>query len=829
MNFLRKSSVLLTRLPFISSLIALVVIGVVAVAFERQVTASHAQKLRIEVLNQANQLRSRLETQISRNILAAQGLVAVIGFRPDITQEEFSLLGDSIVINNRQIRNLAGAPDLVNTMVHPLEGNEAALGLNYREKEDQNGSVFLAMRTGSIVLAGPVNLVQGGQGFIGRLPVYTHREGGGREFWGIVSTVIDTQALYRDAGLTHPDLQIDVALKGVDGRPALGQLFFGDADLLNRDPVHVDVVLPYGTWKLYATPKGGWEAQPINWKVRGMFALTVLMVAGPILGATVLLDARQSYHNRIREAESERESLATRLELALKASGVGIWDADLKSGKTIWDEQARRIYGHMDGPGITTAADFANVVHPEDYPAVKAEVDRAIEEHRKLNLEYRLKLGNEIRHVRTTASMIWRDGDAVRMVGVIWDVTDDIRRQDELAERTTQAEAATVAKSQFLATMSHEIRTPMSGILGMLDLLSEEDLGELQHSRVTIAQESAQNLMAILNDILDFSKIEADGIELEPESTDVWQLAHNTTDLMTASAGQKGLGLSCTISDSVPQWLEIDPIRYRQIMSNLVNNAIKFTTTGRVEVFLECEDLGGDMRRLVCRVMDTGMGIPADEIETVFGKFYQTDSSASRKSGGTGLGLAISRQLTEMMGGKISVESRPGEGSTFTFHIRTRIAEAPSGAVPQGETVSEEGPENLRILVAEDNSTNQYLIRAYLGSEHDLTLVSNGRDAVSAIRDMEFDVVLMDIQMPEMDGIEATEIIRAMEGPGAAVPIIALTANAVQGDRETYLAAGMTEYVTKPIDRKELIATIARVAAPGRGGMADMDRTAVGF
>ncbi|MGE0487008.1 MAG: ATP-binding protein [Gammaproteobacteria bacterium] len=504
-------------------------------------------------------------------------------------------------------------------------------------------------------------------------------------------------------------------------------------------------------------------------------------------------------------AEAELAKSRDRLKAAASAGVIGVWDWDILANDLYWDDVMYRLYGgSADDYHCAYDAWFATL-HPDDQPVVAAAVDAALRKGTQYASEFRIVLpSGAMRYIQAKARVECDDdGRPVRMIGVNYDIT-------EQKTASAAAEAASRAKSRFLATMSHELRTPMNGVLGMAHLL-RRGATEQQLRRLDTLEASGRHMVALINDILDLAKIDEDRLQLHETAVDVREVVQEAIQGVSEEARAKGLALRVELPEQLPP-VRVDATRLRQGLFNYLSNAVKFTESGSIVARVTCEILANGDRRLRFEVEDTGCGISLDDQGRLFQRFQQIDDSATRMFGGSGLGLAITRELARLMGGDVGVESTPGVGSMFWFTVVAQPAAQSSLPAEQSISDAEERLRALhagrRILVAEDDPINQKLIEELLAVANlEVDIVENGQAALDRVAKDSYDLVLMDMLMPGMGGLEAARRIRALPDMDS-LPIIAFTANVLPEQRSRYLAEGVNDVLEKPVDVAALYATI---------------------
>ncbi|HEX7885991.1 MAG TPA: ATP-binding protein [Phenylobacterium sp.] len=507
---------------------------------------------------------------------------------------------------------------------------------------------------------------------------------------------------------------------------------------------------------------------------------------------------------RARDAAS---TAAHRLALALEGSRAGVFEYDYVTASFWLSPELERLVGREAIQ--RTAGDAYGLFHAEDRSALlqlALQARDASPGHLDVRL---LRDGGETWVRLYLEAERAAEGPPLRAVGLVIDVDEAKRYQLAATEARRHAEAATEAKSNFLASVSHEIRTPMNGVVGVLNLLKREPISEEGRLLLGEALGCAAMLGQLLNDVLDFSKIEAGKLEIVPVPTEPASIAESVASLLRPQAEAKGLSLTVQVAPDVG-WAALDPVRLRQCLFNTMGNAIKFTDHGGVDVRLTMSGVG-EARRLRCEIQDTGIGVPESARDVLFGRFHQVDQGSARRFGGTGLGLAISRHLARLMGGDLDFVSQEGVGSTFWFELAAPPAAAT--VAPEQTTWAEAPLAGLVVLVVDDNRVNRLVaVKSLEAMGASASAVKGGAEAVEAVAQGHWDLVLMDVNMPGMDGLEATRRIRALGPTGAMLPIIALTADGQDHQRQACLSAGMNGVAVKPFAPEQLLREIMAVA-----------------
>jgi PAS domain S-box-containing protein len=530
------------------------------------------------------------------------------------------------------------------------------------------------------------------------------------------------------------------------------------------------------------------------------------VAAAVTLGVAATLADRRRLRALMRQANR-------RFQMLTENAGDIVTEYDLGGRFTYLSPAVETLTGFTVADLIGRRA--VEFVHPEDQDRVDLEIRASIASKGGQRIEYR--------HIRKDGDVIWMQtqprlakdpvsGKAIAITDVMRDITERRAMEEELERRRAEAEAAAIAKAEFVANMSHEIRTPLTAIIGFAGLLKEMDgMPPIAAKYIDRVATAGRSLLSVVNDVLDFSKIDAGQLDLDPQPFEPGPFISETLDLAAAQAAAKGLTLIADIDQAMPAVVCADSSRIRQVLLNLIGNAIKFTDRGGVTV--SAGPLAGDPTRLRVAVADTGGGIAQDKINRLFQRFSQVDGTISRTHGGTGLGLAICKSLTEMMGGEIGVESLEGAGTTFWFTILAPAAELEAPQAPADPALR--GGAAARILIVDDVAANRELVCAILSIfGHDLTEAASGQEAVDAALRQPFDLILMDLQMPGMDGMSASRAIRATSDVNRLTPIVALSANAMTSHVADCIEAGMNDHIAKPIDTTTLLTKVAQWTSP---------------
>ena len=1103
-----KTNVHNFKLAFWLSLTLTILVGVVLdnINYNRVKDA-----YRLQILSEVSTYRAQLESTLVSNIQLVRGLAVAVAAEPNLKQERFEQIAAPLFDTSNELRNIGGAPNMIIQMTYPLKGNEKAIGLNFLANKNQRADAIRARDTNTIIMAGPLTLVQGGEALIARVPVYTPPN---HEFWGLLSVVLDISKVYGNSGIYELEKEYLVAIQGRNGLGKKGEFFYGDPRIVEQTPLEFALNFQGGSWHLYVTPKAGWSPpSSAIWPLR----LAVMIICGLLILAFMFflkMLNRQQQNEKMLETMSDlaqigawsfnletkqvywsdmtkklfkyplqtqpewpkdlsyfkkglsRETIKHLIERAIKygesyevelevitAEGESVWvlvngEAERKNGRST------RIFGSLQNIDIRKKIELENsktALHNEILASLTVnklilngqlsqskdiitqsicqafDIKRAsiwffnddktqlspfaihsthapsdnidpiwlrknipdffnaidhlavfnapnvlqhptlapIKNHYLIPLEIKSMLCVIIPAGSGAIGVVCAEQCQLRrywskneesfliavaaLIGSLHSSQQRIETEQKLVTAKEAAEQAVAAKSEFLASMSHEIRTPMNGVLGMLNIIKQSQLDQQQEHHIELAQSSAQSLLNIINDILDFSKIEAGKLNIENVQFNLPRLLGEVVESFALKVEQNNTKLILDATQITVSEIISDPNRLRQILNNLIGNAVKFTLNGEVIITARVDEATNGSF-LQCSVIDTGIGIDSKKQSSLFESFTQADASTTRQFGGTGLGLAIVKQLCELMGGEVSVTSVKGQGSTFSFtiEIQPRLSkeqDLPSHLIKNKriliidecylntntankqliiwganvECINDyqqvfdylhtviNGPEAIlidyyffekapqshitslkkfitmqsckliimapmsysqedsklemdfdcmifkpltpsdlfdsltndkyieqqqhqhqaqlenkltkalmpdssapQLLLVEDNKINQVVASALLKQMGVIfDIAENGVEAIKKLTTKQgepYKLILMDCQMPEMDGYQATHAIRKGDAGNhnKKITIIALTANAMQGDKEKCLTAGMDDYLSKPLDLADL-------------------------
>lgn len=514
-----------------------------------------------------------------------------------------------------------------------------------------------------------------------------------------------------------------------------------------------------------------------------------------------------------KEAEEVIKRNEAMLSESQQLTHSGSWESDLVTGQNFWSKETFRIFGlDPNGTGPDTT-EFSAMIHPDDQELYRSHIRFAVNNLSPANFDLRIVLPDgKIKHIHAIGKpQTDTSGRVVKLYGAIMDIDERKEAEQELIQAKEEAEMAAVAKSQFLSTMSHEIRTPMNAVIGFTNLLLQQDPMPKQMEYLNMLKYSAENLLVLVNDILDFSKIEAGKIEFEQVDFNVLSLIENIRFGVLQKAQEKGIQLKLMADSELNMTVVGDPVRLGQILTNLVSNAVKFTREGKVIISATLVKQEKDSVKISFEIEDTGIGIPPEKINYIFDSFTQASSDTTRKYGGSGLGLTITKRLLELQNSNIHVRSEPGKGSVFYFTMdfkssQNNVKSQVTRALPSFGSLK-----GIKVLIAEDNALNIVLMKNFMKQwEVDYDIAENGLLAYQMVQVNDYDLILMDLQMPEMDGYQATAEIRKLPGQKyAELPIIALTASAMLDIKDIAFSVGMNDYISKPFNPQDLYSKIA--------------------
>ncbi|WP_088329596.1 ATP-binding protein [Lacimicrobium sp. SS2-24] len=633
-NPLRSRSDLFVPMVWLLRIAIPVLLSAVLFFADQLYLLQYQEEEREEVAQSVAEVKWHLESRILQNIQVVQGLNASIATEPDMTQQRFAELARIILRGGPQLRNVGAAPGLVMKLMYPMKGNEAVIGLDFRGLEDQWGGVRQAIERGELVFAGPVNLVQGGQGLIGRIPVYKENSG---ELWGLISAVLDLEKLYQSVGLDDLNgLSVWLAKENSDGEP--GEIFWGEASSLINAPVINRIYIPGNNWLLLAGPEQGWSRQaPGTPLLRAVLILFWLLLSAAVFWPTRLM---------LRERQNQQHFRAL-----FQFSPIGMALKNWHDGQFVAVNPAMAAMLEIEPKALLGKREEDIQLSPPNPVNTKRKVEFKQGYSGPFERQY---LNRWQQPVETRCyELLVDEGSKGRFV---WLVVEDVSQQKR-TERMQQ---------EFISTVSHELRTPLTSIAGSLGLIASGKLGELPEkvlNLINIAMRNTQNLHLLINDLLDLEKLSTGNMSMNIEPVSVRSVVQETAESLQHYGQDKGV--SVRMLQLTDEYVMADEQKLKQALKNLLSNGIKFSPqNGRVEVYTEISD-----KSVRIFVQDHGSGIPKQFQTRIFDRFAQADSSDTREKGGTGLGLAITRELMERMGGSVGFTSEPGDGALFWLEV----------------------------------------------------------------------------------------------------------------------------------------------------------------
>lgn len=766
------------------------------------------------VLQQLSIVRAQLESYLNGDLYQVKGLIGLPMASAQVDERLFARIAAELAGNDEHIRSLQLAPDGIVTHVWPYEANRGAIGHDLLGDPARREAAQRAIDSRQLWVAGPVELIQGGTAIIGRYPIFVNDDAREQErFWGFATVLIDWYSIVERARQAAGDAgDIEIAIRGKDGLGADGEQLYGQPEVFADSPITMDVVLPGGVWQLAGVPASGWLATASHrLELRVLLSLVALLLAG---GFYALLRLPVRLRRMVDEATDNLRRSENRLVDAIEAIPDAFAIFDAEDRLVLCNANFRRTY-QLSAPVIQAGTSASNIIQygieQGQFAAVEGEGAMAgqlkvkLDQHvRGESYEEQLSDGRVLRVIQRRM----RDGG---LAGIRVDISDLKAKERELTEAKRRADASNEAKSAFLATVSHELRTPLNVVIGILSAFeSSPRLSFEERGRLSVANRSGKHLLSLVNEILDLARIESGKLELEVAPFRLLDLVKPALNYAESSCERKGLAFDYQAGTGLPLQCLGDTVRLRQILFNLLANAVKFTAAGLVRLSVAAAPAAEGQLQLRFCVDDSGPGIEPAQRGQLFQAFAQGDDSLTREHNGVGLGLAISRRLARMMGGDIEVDDSPLGGARFIVSLTL----ACSAVEPVARAAQDRAPvtheqASRRILVVDDSPSNQLVVECLLeGQGHELHYADSGTQAIELVQQQTFDLILMDISMPQMTGVEATRRIRTLLGEHCP-KVVAVTAHTMAGDRERYLAEGLDGFIAKPIDKPELLQAIA--------------------